>query len=184
MFVFRFLGLIAAVAVVVNAAPVDDPPPIRQLTPEEEAALEAAFVEMSLEQRLEYHSEHKVYKPEGTVKCLVRIYYRKYVGGIANPIGKTQRECIGDTPGYPIHVATYGEVCKNDETQSALIVWLRDQVRPCIETKRYAGDSDRLSEDNTPCNSGTFSSVVYRRLDWLCTDESQNSLQLLRSQNF
>ena len=86
MFVFRFLGLIAAVAVVVNAAPGDDPPPLRQLTPEEEAALEAAFVEMSLEQRLEYHSEHKVYKPEGTVKCLVSICTRKCMSLVTDPV--------------------------------------------------------------------------------------------------
>ncbi|KAH0286975.1 hypothetical protein M436DRAFT_60809 [Aureobasidium namibiae CBS 147.97] len=146
MFVLKFFGLVAAMAVVVNAAPVDDPHPIHQLTPEEEAAQEAAFAAMSLEQRLVYHSEHKVYKPEGTVKCL--------------------KECIGDAPGYPIHTATYGEVCKNDKTQSDLIVWLREKVRPCIETKRYAGDSDRLSEDNTPCNSAF--SFFESRIDDMC----------------
>ena len=52
MFVLKFFGLVAAMAVVVNAAPVDDPHPLHQLTPEEEAAQEAAFAAMSLEQRL------------------------------------------------------------------------------------------------------------------------------------
>jgi hypothetical protein len=74
MFVFRFFGLVAALTVVVNAAPVNDPPDqFHQTTPEEEAAQEAAFLDMSLEQRLEFYSEHKIYKPEGTVKCLVSI---------------------------------------------------------------------------------------------------------------
>lgn len=108
MFVFKYFGLIAAVAVVINAAPVEDPP-IRQLTPEEEAAKEAAFVAMSLEQRLEYHSEHKVYRPEGTVKCLVSICTKKYVGeGVADPrmnIRKSALETLLVTLSIPLPTA-------------------------------------------------------------------------------
>ena len=91
MFVLKFFGLVAAMAVVVNAAPVDDPHPIHQLTPEEEAAQEAAFLAMSFEQRLEYHSEHKVYKPEGTVKCLVSTCTRRNAGQMADPMMITER---------------------------------------------------------------------------------------------
>lgn len=96
MFVLKLFGLVAAVAVVASAAPVDDPPTIRQLTPEEEAAQEAAFTAMSLEQRLEHHSEHKIYRPEGTVKCLVSICTRKNVCQIADPT-TNHRESASET---------------------------------------------------------------------------------------
>lgn len=94
MFVLKFFGLAAAVAVVVNAAPVDDPIVPHQLTPEEEAAQEAAFVAMSLEQRLEYHSEHKVYKPEGTTKCVVSICTERHVGGVADPTNNHRESAL------------------------------------------------------------------------------------------
>ena len=73
MFVLKFFGLVAALTVVVNAAPVNDPPDQFHHTTPEEDAQEAAFLDMSLEQRLEFYSEHKIYRPEGTVKCLVSI---------------------------------------------------------------------------------------------------------------
>jgi hypothetical protein len=90
-----------------------------------------------------------------------------------------QRECIeAASSAYPIHAATYGEVCKNNETETDLIVWLHDQAGPCIEKKKTEEDTDDLAEDNSPCFSGMFSSLTYRRLDCFVL-MSEYSFQLL-----
>ena len=73
MFVLKLFGLVTVLAVAVHAVPI--PPPeqygLPQLTREEEEAEEAAFLAMSLEERLQAHAEHEVYRPQGTVKCIV-----------------------------------------------------------------------------------------------------------------
>jgi hypothetical protein len=82
MFVPKLFILVAAVAVVVNALPSPqddpttqhDPPTIHQPTEEEERAAEAAFLALPFEERLAAHSEHKLYRPVGTVKCVVSTY--------------------------------------------------------------------------------------------------------------
>jgi hypothetical protein len=81
MFVPKFLMLVAAVAVVVNAlpSPQDDPtiehgPSRHQPTEEEERAAEAAFLALPFRDRLAVHSQHKIYRPRGTVKCVVSIH--------------------------------------------------------------------------------------------------------------
>ncbi|CAD0112562.1 unnamed protein product [Aureobasidium uvarum] len=70
----RFGGLVAALAVVAHAAPTNTNGTGHYSDiPESQAdweAQEAAFKAMSFEQRLEYHSNHKIYRPEGTVKCI------------------------------------------------------------------------------------------------------------------
>jgi hypothetical protein len=78
---------------------------------------------------------------------------------------KSQRECIeAASSAYPIHAATYGHVCRDRETEGEIIVWLRDQVGPCIEKKKTEEDTDDLAEDNSPCFSGMVSSFGDRRL--------------------
>lgn len=68
----KFVGFVAALSVVVQAAPVDNPDGhSRPRTQEEYEAEETAFKTMSLEQRLEKHVNHKIYRPDGTVKCVV-----------------------------------------------------------------------------------------------------------------
>ncbi|CAD0091326.1 unnamed protein product [Aureobasidium mustum] len=134
----RFVGFVAAMAVVVQAAPVDTPD--NHNTQEEYEAEEAAFKTMSLEQRLEKHANHKIYKPHGTVKCM-------------------------STPGYPILTATYGEACKNKETQRALAYWLEGDVHSCIEAKREAKKKDdKLSPNYAPCDAD-FDDMKYMPLD-------------------
>jgi hypothetical protein len=79
MFVPKFFMLVAAVTVVVNAlpSPQDDPtiqhgpPTIHQPTDEERNADEAAFPALPFEERLATYSQHKIYRPMGTVKCVV-----------------------------------------------------------------------------------------------------------------
>lgn len=68
----RFVGFVAAMAVVVQTAPVDTLDNHNRPNAQKETeAEETAFKTMSLEQRLEKHANHKIYKPEGTVKCMV-----------------------------------------------------------------------------------------------------------------
>jgi hypothetical protein len=70
-------------------------------------------------------------------------------------IDMSQRECIEEASStYPIHDATYGEVCRDRESESEFVVWARDQVGPCIEKKKTEEDTDDLAEDNSPCYSG------------------------------
>jgi hypothetical protein len=87
MFVPKFFMLVAAVAVVVNALPSPqddpttqrDPPAIHQPTKEEERAIEAAFLALPLEERLAAYSQHKIYRPVGTVKCVVSTHTERAV---------------------------------------------------------------------------------------------------------
>ncbi|CAD0094167.1 unnamed protein product [Aureobasidium vineae] len=127
------VGLVAAFVVVVRAAPLDgighyDDIPESQQDLE---AKEAAFKAMSFEQRLEYHSNHEIYRPEGTVKCI-------------------------STPGYPILTATFGEACKTNETQDGLYNWLDEKVGECVEKKRMTEPEDDVSPNEGPCDKGTL----------------------------
>jgi hypothetical protein len=75
MFVPKFFGLVAAVAVVVNALPSPlGNPGTRQLTEEEQQAQEDAFLALPFEERLAVYADHKIYRPMGTVKCVVSVF--------------------------------------------------------------------------------------------------------------
>ncbi|KAG9577632.1 hypothetical protein KCU77_g13419, partial [Aureobasidium melanogenum] len=142
----RLVGFVASLAAVVHAVPVDNPDDHGVSNSQKEyEAEEAAFKTMGLEQRLEKHANHKIYKPEGTVKCM--------------------RECLESTPGYPILTATYGEACKNNETIHALESWLEGDVHSCIEAKREAKKKqDKLSPNYAPSLDLFFVNV-----DDMCT---------------
>ncbi|KAG9946302.1 hypothetical protein KCU85_g6566, partial [Aureobasidium melanogenum] len=128
----RLVGFVASLAFVVHAVPVDNPDDHKDHNSQKELeAEEAAFKVMSLEQRLEKHANHKIYRPDGTVKCM--------------------RECLESTPGYPILTATYGETCKDNETMRALGNWLDGDVHSCIEAKREKKKKqDKLSPNYAP----------------------------------
>ncbi|KAH0360633.1 hypothetical protein KCU65_g9280, partial [Aureobasidium melanogenum] len=145
----RLVGFVASLAAVVHAVPVDNPDDHKVHNSQEELeAEEAAFKVMSLEQRLQKHANHKIYKPWGTVKCM--------------------RECLESTPGYPILTATYGEACKNNETMRALDDWLGGDVHSCIEAKRQAKKKqDKLSHNYAPCDAALDLFIV--NVDDMCT---------------
>ncbi|THX61802.1 hypothetical protein D6D06_00277 [Aureobasidium pullulans] len=90
----------------------------------------AAFREMSLEQRLELHANHKVYDAEYTINCI--------------------KDCIIPNEGYRMYEATYGEVCKNKENRLAMSSYLGD-VGHCMhemETERRARENNDNSNDS------------------------------------
>jgi hypothetical protein len=79
MFVLKFFGLVAAVAVVVNALPSPQSTVPKQLTEEEQQAQEDAFLALPFQERLAVYADHKIYRPMGTVKCVVSACTEKNV---------------------------------------------------------------------------------------------------------
>ncbi|CAD0044923.1 unnamed protein product, partial [Aureobasidium pullulans] len=108
----------------------------------------AAFREMSLEQRLELHVNHKVYDAEYTINCI--------------------KDCIIPNEGYPMYEATYGEVCKNKENRLAMSSYLGD-VGHCMyemETERRARENHDNSNDSngeTACSQGELLFLIRDR---------------------
>ncbi|CAD0012223.1 unnamed protein product, partial [Aureobasidium pullulans] len=108
----------------------------------------AAFREMSLEQILELHANHKVYDAEYTINCI--------------------KDCIIPNEGYPMYEATYGEVCKNKENRLAMSSYLGD-VGHCMyemETERRARENHDNSNDSngeTACSQGELFFLIRDR---------------------
>lgn len=154
----RLVGFVASLAFVVHAVPVDNPDDHKDHNSQKELeAEEAAFKVMSLEQRLEKHANHKIYRPDGTVKCMVSacLYHEDINELLLIRFDHQQRECLESTPGYPILTATYGETCKDNETMRALGNWLDGDVHSCIEAKREKKKKqDKLSPNYAPCDAG------------------------------
>jgi hypothetical protein len=74
MFVLKFFGLVAAVAVVANALPSPQGNSTTQLTPEEQQAEDDRFLSLPFQERLAVYADRKIYRPMGTIKCVVSIF--------------------------------------------------------------------------------------------------------------